>query len=147
QTGAIYGNAFAGIGQNIGTAIQQQQDPRTKLNQLALEEAQRRKSDMDALDKAYATGVDRDAILNALPGHLRPTVQKQFTEADEASQKVQKLRDETAVAERDYFGSLAAGVKPFLSDPDGGLSATMVALQHAKQAGYPQADQLWAQIK
>jgi hypothetical protein len=59
-------------------------------------------------------------VLSRLPGHLRPTVQKQFADADEASLKVQKLRDETAAAERDYFGSLAAGVKPYLSIPMAG---------------------------
>jgi hypothetical protein len=152
QNGQAWSGAIQNIGQTVGQIPQQieqakRQQTADQMNQLALQGAQRQQTDIAALDKAYASGVDRNAILNALPGHLRPTVQKQFTDADEAALKVQELKDKTATAERDYFGSLAAGVQPFLTSQDGGLSAAMIALQHAKEKGYTNADELWNQIK
>jgi hypothetical protein len=122
--------------------MQQQGEHQT----LALEQQRRAGADIKALDDAYASGLDREGVLSRLPGHLRPTVQKQFADADEASLKVQKLRDETVAAERDYFGSLAAGVKPYLSDPDGGMGAALIALQHAKEKGYKDADAIWQRV-
>lgn len=147
------GGAWAGVARAAGQIPAQMQQVQAqqqeaKLRDLQLQGAQRQQADVDALDQAYKSGgVDRNAVINALPGHLRPTVQKQFSDADEAALKVQKLKAEAAGAERDYFGSLASSVKPFLGSEDGGMSAAMIALQHAKEAGYANADQLWAQVK
>jgi hypothetical protein len=132
------------LGRVLTLRNQQQQN---QAGQLELQQRQQGVADQHALDQAYAGGLDRDGILSRLPGHLRPVVQKQFAEADEAALKVQELKDKTAAAERDYFGSLAAGVKPYLADPDGGVGAAMVALQHAREKGYSDADQVWQRIK
>lgn len=157
QRAQSVGNAWAGAVQNIGqTAAQipgqiqqaKAQQQEAQIRDLQLRGAQRQQTDIDALDQAYKSGgMSRDAVLNALPGHLRPSVAKQFQEADKSALEVRELKDKAASAERDYFGSLAAGVQPFLNAEDHGLGAAMVALQHARENGYPTADKLWDQIK
>lgn len=149
QSGQIWGGLVNQLGQ-LPTQIQQQQDAQAQrqMRDLQLKSAQRQQTDVDALDAAFQSGgLNRDAVLGALPGHLRPTVAKQFADADKSALEVRELKDKAAVAERDYFGSLAASVKPFLGSQDGGLSAAMVALQHAKEAGYDNAGQLWEKVK
>lgn len=89
-------------------------------------------ADRGALDTAFGQGVDRDSILNSLPGHLRPAVEKQFRDADEAALKVKDLRNKVNEAEQDYFGRLASAVKQNNYAP----TAAAAALQHAKEQGH-----------
>jgi hypothetical protein len=150
QSGNAWANAANQIGQSVAAIpgqIQQQKALQTQqqIHDLQLKQAQQHDTDRQALDQAYASGLDREGILSRLPGHLRPTVQKQFAEADEAALKVRELKDKAAVAERDYLGSLAAGVKTHLQEPDAGVGAAMVALQHAKQQGYD-VDAIWQRV-
>lgn len=133
QSGQAWAGAIQNIGQiagNLPTQIEQakrvQQDDQMRAMQM--QDLQRKVDDMKALDQAFQTPGGRDSILNALPGHLRPTVMKQFTDADEAAAKANKAISDAATASNDYFGSLAAGVKAHQYDP----TAAQLALAHAK---------------
>lgn len=149
ENAATAGRTLATIAAGVPRQIQENRQvaQQSELQQLQLNAARQQEKDRAALDDAFANGLDREGILSRIPGHLRPGVQKQFADADEAALKVKKLKDDLAVSERDYLGSLAAGLKPHLTgDPTNDLQAAMVALQHAKEHGY-NVDQLWGQVK
>lgn len=135
------GQAWSGAANTIGAAfgavpgqMQQMQDDaqRREMNTLQVNAARRGEADVTALDTAFGQGTSREDILNRLPGHLRPTVEKQFQDADERALKARELKDKAAEAERDYLGALAASVKAHDYD----LTAAGIALQHAKDQGY-----------
>ena len=141
QRGAAYVGAVNQIGQTIGAIpqqIQQQKIQALQTQNLQQQVAQggRAMADMQALDKAYATPGGRQAIIDALPGHLRPSVQKQFTDADEAAAKVQETQLKVTQAQTDYLAGLAGGIRDHGYEP----SAAQLALSHAKQtyAGNPE---------
>lgn len=138
------GQAWAGAAQNIAGTIgaipQQMQQAKTQTLQTQglqqnVDQGARAASDMKALDAAYLQPGGRDAIINALPGHLRPQVQKQFTEADEAAAKVQETALKVTEAQNEYLGGLAANIRDHGYDP----SSAQLAISHAKQtyAGNP----------
>lgn len=132
QRGQVYGNAAQQIGQSI-TAIPQQMQAQRALQQeselrgLQLQAAKRQESDVAAFDAAFKNP-DRDSILNALPGHLKPTVMKQFTDADSSAAKLQKLQSDLQQANTEYLAGLGASVAEHGYD----LTAAGLALQHAR---------------
>jgi len=114
-------------------------------------DAQRRTlADQTAVDTAMGSGFDLDTITRTLQttghGHLVPQVTKSWNEAEAAKVNLQQARTKAQEAEADYFGSLAAGVKPYLTGPDMGIGAAQMALQHAKEAGF-NVDPLVARIQ
>lgn len=114
-----------------------------QMNALKLDEAQQERRDRISLDDAFKGGFDRDAILAAVPGHLQAGVRKQFQEIDDAALKAKETKAKLQESEKDYFGALASGVKAHGYD----LQAASIALAHAKESGYQEADQLWDQIQ
>jgi hypothetical protein len=145
QLVANLGSLAAGIPAQIQqqkVAAQQQE-----MQGLQLNAARRSETDVTELDQAFKLAGDREDILNRISGHLRPTVAKLFADADEAALKVKKLKHDAEVAEFDYFGTLAAGLKPFLSgNPESDIPAVLVTLQHARENGH-EVEDLWKQIQ
>lgn len=138
------GNAWASAAQNIGQSVaaipgQMQQAKTQALQTQALQQnvdqGARVGADLKALDNAYMQPGGREAIINALPGHLRPTVQKQFADADEAAAKVQETQLKVTEAQNDYLGGLAANIRDHGYEPN----AAQLAISHAKTtyAGNP----------
>jgi len=119
--GQAWSGAAQNIGQSVGQVAQQMGDPRR------IEEQQRQR-DLQALDKAFTMPGGRDSILNALPGHLRPTVQKQFQEADTAAANVQESQLKAENATTSYVQTLAEIVKAHDYDP----VAMQLNITHAK---------------
>jgi hypothetical protein len=101
-------------------------------NQLQLQKAQREAADVQALDTAFASGTDRETILNQIPGHLRATVEKQFAEIDEADTRRKKAKADLDAAERDALGAIAYSVRAHGYDPQ----AVQIALLEAKAKGH-----------
>lgn len=152
RQGDISAQLYGGIGNNIANiagGIQKNiaDAPQRQLQQIQVAQAQQGQQDKSALDAAFAptpgstlqpgdsgpvqpaTPKTREDILNALPGHLRPTVAKQFTDADEAAAKVQETSLKATDAQNNYLGGLGAAIR------DNGYShvATTLAIQHAKE--------------
>src|SRR5262245_20969896 len=131
-SGAAWANAVGTIGQVVGSLpMQMAQAKRMEMqdeaSRLALDRTRREAADVSALDEAFKNG-DRDTILNALPGHLRPTVAKQFADADASAAKLGKLQNELKQANNDYLAGLGSSV----ADHGYDLTATALALQHAR---------------
>lgn len=156
QSGQAWGQAIQGIGQSVAAIPQQMRQQEAaqqeqQIRQAQLADLQQRQADLKALDQAYLTPGGRDQILNALPGHLRPTVMKQFTDADESAAKAQKALTDAATATNDYIGFLASGVQTHGYDP----SAAQIAISHFKDfaqrinnpALFQQAQQFEQQIQ
>jgi hypothetical protein len=132
RRGDISAQLFSNLGQTIAGIPQQiQATKRAQLTdestRLSVDAQKRSAADVSALDKAFQFP-DRDTILNALPGHLRPTVQKQFTDADSSAAKLQKIHGELDQANNEYLAGLGASV----ADHDYDLHAAGLALQHAR---------------
>lgn len=143
QIGAIQGQAAQQRGQGWANALlgatqavaaipgQMQQQKReaviNEMNQLALRQAQRGEADVSALDTAFQKP-DRESILNALPGHLRPQIAKQFADADAAALKVKETRQKIQEANNEYLAGLGHAVATHGYD----LTAAGLALQHAR---------------
>lgn len=165
--GAAWANAAGQIGNAVGGTIAQMTDPRRKLEAIQLQQAQSGQADRASLDAAYSPSgalgpgaqgpmqpgqmPSRQQIIDALPGHLKPVVQKQFSDADEAAAKVQettanaqKATLEVTAAQNDYLGGLAATIRDHKYDP----SAIALALSHARDtyANNPQMLQQIAQV-
>lgn len=127
-TAQLWGNVgqtIAGIPREIQNYKESEQ--RQQLGALNLKAAQRQDQDVSAMDSAFQQP-DRDSILNALPGHLRPTVQKQFNDADTSAAKLQKLHGEVEQANNEYLAGLGQSVAEHGYD----LNAAGLALQHAR---------------
>lgn len=144
---------FSGLLGNVAQYVQQ--IPRMRLEKArtereealaksTLQKAEREATDTAAMDSAMSSmgtkGFDPGAIESQLPGHLRVEFRKRVAEADEAALKMNASR-------ADYFGRLAAGIKPYLKDADGGLSAASLVLSHAKANGVNGTDEILEQIK
>jgi len=145
------GNTIAGSLRDIATQVREApiRKQEAEARDLGLTQArgavaaqQRQVSDQAALDTAMGSGLDIDAIEASLPGHLKLQVRKSWNDAETAAATLRSARTKASEAEADYMGTLAAGVQPFLSGEDGGIGAARVALQHAKAAGFDDADQL-----
>ena len=138
-------------GMQLRALGQEQQLRAAQIEDVKAQQVQRQKAQQDAnaLDAAYASGDTWDKVLASVPGHLRSTVQKSRDEAEAAADKQRKAKADADEAERDYFGALASGVKPFLDsgDTDSAMGAVKVALSHAKERGYPEADEIWQNIQ
>jgi hypothetical protein len=124
----------------------QARDLQIQASQGQLAQQQQATQDRGALDQALSLP-DRASALAATPGHLRPEVEKHYAELDESAAKLKAARATAQAAEADYWGSLAAKVKPYLTGPDGGITAAQMALGHAKEVGYAEADDYLKQIQ
>jgi hypothetical protein len=102
------------------------------------------KSDADdqaALNDALSTATTPEEVIARLKttrhGALIPSIQKQFAEAERLNGEVQQKKREAETAEREYFGHLAASVKPWEKDgPAALMNAANTAVQVAKQHGH-----------
>lgn len=127
------GQAWSGAAQQIGQIPQQIQAAReNSLKMQGLKQqvdaGAQQASDLKALDNAFQQPGGRDAIINSLPGHLRPQITKQFNDADESSAKVQAAQLASESATNEYVSGLAESIKAHDYDP----AATQLALSHAK---------------
>ncbi len=122
--------AIGNIGQtiaNVPKQIQQQKQEAQKeqmnaqemqLRGIQLSEAQQKVADMKALDAAFSkAGGDRASLLNALPGHLRPTVANQFLATDKAKADVAEASEKARKAQAETFGRGAVAVREHGYDP------------------------------
>lgn len=123
------GQAWAGAAQGIGQSVEQAFDPRNQLIAAQLDEVKQRRADLQAFDKAFAQPGGRDAVLSALPGHLKLSVLKQFNDADESAAKVQEATLGAEKATTGYIQTLAEIAKAHNYDP----MAFQGSLTHAKQ--------------
>lgn len=159
QQAQAYSNIGSGIAQSLQgwqqtmmadrerkqkEAMQAQQ---MRANELAMKNAEaemaardRQVQDQEILGSAMSSSLDPDAIEEQLTksgyGHIVPQFRKSWDEAETHAANVKKAKMEFEAVESDYFGSLAAGVKPHLGEPDGGMGAATLALAHAKSKGY-----------
>lgn len=117
QQGAIWGNALQNVGQTVMKTALELNDPARKLEQARLADLKRQQADLDALDKAYAQPGGREAIINALPGHLRGAVQKQFEEQDRTHAEALKSQTEADRLIADAFADSGAKVREHGYDP------------------------------
>ena len=116
-SGQAWGQAASNIGQTVGQTIQAATSPQAQMAKLQLSEAQQKKADLVALDNAYKQPGGRDAVLNALPGHLKPTVAKAFDEQDKLHAEAQEAQGKADALKTDAFGDLAANVAAHGNDP------------------------------
>lgn len=107
-----------------------------ELQGLQIAGAQRTAADAATLDQAGAPGLARAEFLAQVPGHLRPEIEKKYAEVDKLAAEARAAKQKAEEADLDYFGGLAAQVKPYLTGPDGGMSAAQLALAHAKEQGH-----------
>lgn len=120
--GGAWGQGIGQAGQDIGADITRVTSPQYQL-------AQSQVNDLKALDRAFTTPGGPDAILNALPGHLRPQVASSFAAADEARAKLNEANLKSEDATNQYVFTLADSVKMHDYDP----AALQLGLSHAKQ--------------
>jgi hypothetical protein len=153
RSGDIWSSGLSNAGQLFARSLADQREQklqearvqRENANAARLEAVAKRETDdraaMDsAMSSAAGGGFDADAIEAQLPGHLRLQFRKSVGEANAAALKMRE-------AQADYYGRLAAGVKPFLGGEDGGIGAVQLALKHAKAEGVSGTDELMAQIQ
>lgn len=122
QSGQAIGQAVQGAGQAIAAIPGNIQQARVAQDKATIRQAQiaqlkRQAADLDALDKAYSQPGGREAIINALPGHLRPTVQAQFDSSDKAHAEAANAQENADRLATDAFADTAAGVKAHGYDP------------------------------
>lgn len=139
RRGEIAAQMWSGIGNAIGqlpgqiaqakrsSADDVTRNQQQELGALQLTSAKRADADVTAMDAAFKQP-DRDSILNSLPGHLRPAVMKQFTEADTSAAKLTKLHGEIEQANNEYLAGLGQSV----AEHGYNLGAAGIALQHAR---------------
>lgn len=131
-SGQIWGNTITNIGQIPGQVVAQQQQQK-RLSQedearaIAVRTAKRGEADTLALDTAFQQPT-REEIISSLPGHLRPSVTKQFADADAAALKVKESRKKIDEADNEYLAGLGQSVVEHGYD----LSAAGLALMHAR---------------
>lgn len=120
--GQAWGQAISGAGQAVQSGIQQATDPRRQMEQQQV-------ADLKSLDKAYNEKGGREAVLNALPGHLRPQVAAGFAAADESASKAQEQQLKADAANTDYIHTLAEQIKANGYSP----ASLQLAISHARQ--------------
>lgn len=128
-SGQAYGSALSNLGQTIGQTIQTATDPRIQLERQQAAEGAQRIADLKTLDTAFQNPGGRDAIIAALPGHLRGQVSASFDAADESAAKAQKAQLDADTANTDYLYTLASNVKAHDYTPE----SLQLAISHAKQ--------------
>ena len=120
--------------------IGQMRDLQMQGQRAELAAGQRATEDASVLGSAVSGTLDPSAAEAQLTqggyAHLVPTFRKTYQEAEAAKLAVTAKKREVEAAELDYMGALAMGVKPWLTEADGGAGAAKLAIQHAKEAGY-----------
>lgn len=160
--GQAWGNGVLNLGQALTQGLQQRQAIQEQQQATKLRDLQMRAGEADLaagtraaegqniLGSALASRLDPSQVESQLAelgrGDLIPAFRKSYQEAETAALNLKTAKAKIGELEADYFGSLAMGVKPFIGDPDGGIGAVTMALQHAKANGYADADQLLEQI-
>lgn len=134
----VVGQANAGAIQGVASTVaalpqqilqQKAQAQETQIRQGQIDDLNQKRSDLVALDKAYAAPGGRDAILAALPGHLRPIVAKQLSDADEQGAKAQEAQLTADKGSTDYVTGLAETIAAHNYDP----IAAQGFISHAKE--------------
>lgn len=134
MSGQIAAQAAQSIGQQVAAIpgqIQQAkaQAQESQIRQGQLDDLTQRRNDLKALDSAFSQPGGRDAVLNALPGHLRPTVAKQFEDADKSHADAIEATSKANQATIDAFANDAADVAAHGNDP----IAAQAKISHLKQ--------------
>lgn len=123
QAGQAIAGAVGGAVQAVGAipehaAALQAQDVQRQGQQLDLQAKQRQTADLQALDKAYQdSGGNRDAIINALPGHLRSKVAADFETFDKAHAEASELQQKADAAKTSAFASAGMAIRGHGYDP------------------------------
>lgn len=172
RSGEIQANMWGNLGNTIqGTTqqiIKQQQDaPRIAAEKanaeaaaLRTQQLKQQQTDQSSIDAAMTTpsgptptGVPmpaptRQQVLDALPGHLKGVVQKQYDDADANALKVQetkanllKSQDAHIAAVNDHLGGLGYAIVQHNGDP----FAAKIAIDEAKKT-YADDPQMMSQI-
>jgi hypothetical protein len=139
-SGAAWAHGIQSAAQQVGQLPAEIQ--RAKASEIAIGNAQqehdiRQKQidDLKALDAAYQQPGGREAILNALPGHLKASAAQTFEAMDKAHAETQKLRDEADVRDVETMADLGAAVRDHGYDPIAAQLA--ISDQRLKAAGNP----------
>jgi hypothetical protein len=92
--------------------------------------------DMQAMDRAWQQPGGREAVLNALPGHLKMKASQQFMEIDKLHAETQLATEKAADAQAESFGRAAVAVREHDYEP---LAAqAFLSDLKTKYAGDPQ---------
>lgn len=137
------GQIAAAVPQQIQQQKSQQLDQQVKTAQLA--QVQQGQSDLHALDTALSQPGGREAILNALPGHLRPTVTKQFEDQDRLHNEAIKAQDEANARITDAFANDAADIAAHGNTPE--AAQTKISLLKQQYANDPATLQRLQQVE
>lgn len=129
----LWGNIGNTIQNTVGNVIQQQQNaPKIALEKAAADKAQQDRSDTAAIDTASQpagalkpgetgpvdnTPPTHEQILAALPGHLRPVVQRQFDEDAVRTASVAKAQEDLASANASKLSGLRLAIVQHDYDP------------------------------
>lgn len=127
--------------QQVNASLEQQRLASAAQENARTQQLQQQQSDQSAVDAAIAAGGSHEDILGRLAqtqhGHLIPTIQKQFADAEELNQKAQSSKLKAEQDENDYFAHLASSVKSYAPyGPDAMMNAAKAALQVAKNHGH-----------
>lgn len=97
----------------------------------SLELNQKRQSvaDMKAIDDAFSQPGGREAVLNALPGHLKTVALKQFEEIDKSHAAAVEATEKADLARAESFGRAAVAVREHQYSP----TAAQIAVSDLKQ--------------
>lgn len=93
-----------------------QQRMQMEQQQLALQSSQQKVADLKAIDEAFASG-DSESVLSRLPGHLQPTIRKQFAEIGESNAKRTKALEDARKASEDTIARALSVVREHGYDP------------------------------
>lgn len=124
----------------------QHQQQQLDAGQMEIDQKKRNLADMQAIDAAFSQPGGREAVLNALPGHLKTAALKQFEEIDkshaaaaDAAEKADTFRAESmgraavAVREHQYAPIAAQGFLSDLKQKYGDDPRTLQQLQGLQQ--------------
>lgn len=104
---------------------------------------QRQVQDQAALDAVPMNG-DEPPDFSAIPGHLRPAVEKAWTDHQEANAKLAKAREDTNNAIYDSVGAMAVAAKHATNATP---EAVASLLADAKKTGDPMANRFLSQLQ
>jgi hypothetical protein len=123
QAGQAMASAVGGATHAVGqipaqAAAQTAATQESTLRQGAIDDRARQAADLKALDQAYqASGGNRDAIINALPGHLRGKVAADFETFDKAHAEAAELQQKADAAKTSAFASAGMAIRGHGYDP------------------------------
>lgn len=89
----------------------QHQQQQINAGQMEIDQKKRNLADMQAIDSAFAQPGGRDAVLNALPGHLKTAALKQFEEIDKSHEAAVAASEKADTARSESFGRAAVAVR------------------------------------